>query len=61
MQKPSDCVQTVAVSYHVGRVHGGWLGSKAPELHNVLSVHRMKLTPRGVILGWVTVGSEKDR
>jgi hypothetical protein len=61
MQKPSEHVQTVAVSYHVGRVHRGWLGNKAPELHNVLFVHRMTLTPRGVILGWVTIGSEKDR
>jgi hypothetical protein len=27
----------------------------------MLFVHRMKLTPRGIILGWVTIGSEKDR
>jgi hypothetical protein len=51
MQKPSEHMQTVAVSYHVERMHRGQLGNKVPEPHNAPCAQD-ETRPQGVILGW---------
>jgi hypothetical protein len=51
MQKPSEHMQTVAVSYYVERMHRGWLGNKVLKLHNA-PYAQDETHPQGDILGW---------
>jgi hypothetical protein len=58
-REPSEHGQTVAVAYHVERMHARWPVSEVPE-HKMLLIHRMKPAPRGSFRV-VTISSDQDR